>query len=430
MISTAATQDLLDKVREWCGAHLRVESVAEAEELAVTLMRQVGQVIVSEGAQQTAGRASYQGCSVLCACGRKAKFIGYRRRWIATLAGLASVRRAYYHCRHCGQGQAPWDRRQGLTRRQWTPGAKSLIANFCGRMPYNEAVELLALSTGLQVTGFNAEQIVAEVGRQLRELEAQAQAAVQAGAGPEPSAAVERLYIGMDGTSAHIDAAWHEVKTGVIYAGVPNAEGIDEATDSFYVAAQEPAELFGARAYAAAAQRGVEQAAEVVVIGDGAEWIWNLAALHYPQATEIVDYWHACEHIWELRKVLYPAESEAGDRWAHEHFRRLQAEGPTPLRRALARCQPTSAQAQETVRTERGYFDKHRHRMQYPQFRARGLMIGSGPVEAACKIVVGQRLKRAGMRWSGPGADAILAVRCVLLNHQPEQLEVAARLAA
>ena len=196
------------------------------------------------------------------------------------------------------------------------------------------------------------------------------------------------------------------------------------------MAAQEAAELFGERAYAAAAQRGVEQAAEVAVIGDGAEWIWNLAAHHYPQATQIVDYWHACEHIWELRKALYPAESEAGDRWAHEHFRRLKEEGPGPLRRALARCQPTSAEAQETVRTERGYFDKHRRRMQYPQFRARGMMIGSGPVEAACKVVVGHRLKRAGMRWSRAGADAILAVRCALLNHQPEQLEVAARLAA
>ena len=229
MISTAATQDLLEKVRAWCGAHLRVESVAEAEELAVTIMRQVGQVIVSAGLVQNAGRASYQGCSVPCACGRRAKFIGYRRRGVATLAGLAPVRRAYYHCRHCRQGQAPWDRRQGLTRRQWTPGAKSLIANFCGRMPYNEAVELLGLSTGLQVTEFNAEQIVAEVGRQLRELAAQAQAAVQAGEGPDPSVAVPRLYIGMDGTSAHIDAAWHEVKTGVIYEARPDAEGVDEA---------------------------------------------------------------------------------------------------------------------------------------------------------------------------------------------------------
>jgi len=431
MISTAATQDLLEKVREWCGAHLRVESVGEAEELAVTLMRQVGQVIVREGAQQTAGPASYQGGSLPCACGRRAKFVSYRRRWVATLAGLAPVRRAYYHCRHCGQGQAPWDRRQGLTRRQWTPGAKSLIANFCGRMPYNEAVNLLALSTGLRVTEFNAEQIVAEVGRQLRELAVREQAAALSGETPEkPRPAPRRLYVGLDGTSAHIDGAWHEVKTGVIYEAEPDAEGIDEARNCHYVAAQEQAELFGARAYAAAAQRGVEQATETVVIGDGAEWIWNLAAQHYAQATQIVDYWHACEHIWDLRRVMYPQESEAGDRWAHEHCRRLKAQGPVRLLRALARLQPTGEEAQAAVRSERGYFEKHRHRMRYPQYRARGMMIGSGPVEAACKVVVGHRLKRAGMRWSQAGADAVLAVRCELLNHRPDRLTEAAKLAA
>ena len=236
--------------------------------------------------------------------------------------------------------------------------------------------------------------------------------------------------MGLDGTSVHIDAAWHEVKTGVIYEGVADAEGNDEAQNSHYLAAQEPAELFGARAYAAAAQRGVEQAAETVVIGDGAEWIWNLAAEHYPQATEIVDYWHACEHIWDLRRVLYPQASEAGDRWAREHCRRLKEDGPVHLLRALVRLQPTGEEAREAVRTERGYFDKHRHRMRYPEFRRRGMMIGSGPVEAACKVVVGHRLKRAGMRWSGPGADAVLAVRCTLLNHHPQRLTEAAKLAA
>ena len=312
-------------------------------------------------------------------------------------------------------------------------GVKSLVANFCGRLPYAEAVELLELSTGLHVEVFSAEQMVAEVGQQLRALAAQEQAAVLAGEapdGPGLAPAPKRLYVGLDGTHAHIDAAWHEVKTGVIYEGVPNAEGLDEATGSHYVAAQETAEVFGERAYAAAVRRGVQRAGETVVIGDGAEWIWNLAAHHYPQATEIVDYWQACEHIWDLRRALYPEKSEAGDRWAHEHCRRLKAQGPASLLRALARWQPTSEEAREAVRTERGYFGKHRHRMRYPQYRARGMMIGSGPVEAACKVVVGHRLKRAGMRWSQAGADAVLAIRCTVLNHQQEYLDRACKLAA
>jgi hypothetical protein len=431
MNSTPSCEDLLAAVRQWCQQHLHVASVAEAEELALAVSRQVAEVLVDQGLQQTAGPASYEGCSVPCACGRRARFVSYRSRWVVTLAGASEVARAYYHCGHCHTGQAPWDRRQGLSSRQWTAGVKSLVAHFAGRLPYAEAVELLELSGGLRVEEFSAEQIVAAVGEQLRARAAREQAAALAGeAPPGPEAAPARLYVGLDGTHAHIDGAWHEVKTGVTWAGVPDAEGQDQAAECRYVAAQESAEAFGERAYGAAAGRGVEQAREVVVLGDGAEWIWNLAASHYPQATEIVDYWHACEHVWELRAVLYPEGSAAGERWAREHCHALRERGPAGLLRALGRLRPASAAAQEAVRVEQGYFRRHRERMRYPQYRARGLMIGSGPVEAGCKVVVGHRLKRAGMRWSAGGADAVLAVRCALLNREEGPLAEAARLAA
>jgi hypothetical protein len=164
-------------------------------------------------------------------------------------------------------------------------------------------------------------------------------------------------------------------------------------------------------------------------MGDGAEWIWNLASHHFPKATQIVDYWHACEHIWNLRRALYPEESARGDRFAREHCRKLAERGPDSLLRALKRAKPKTMEAAEAVRIELGYFSGHRARMAYPQFRARGLMIGSGPVEAACKVVVGQRLKRAGMRWCRRGADAVLAIRCAVLNKEYCRLDLAAKAA-
>ena len=429
MSSTAATTDLLAQVRTWCQAHLRVGSVAEAE--APTLARQVAAVIVSEGVRQAGGRASYEGCSVACECGRRAQFKGYRGRWLVTLAGSARVERAYYYCRHCHTGQAPWDRRQGLSPAQWTAGVKGLVAHFAGRLPYAASVELLELSTGLKVEEFSAEQIMRSVGEELRTVAAGEQAAVLAGAAVVPAVPpVGRLYVGLDGTHGHIDGDWHEVKTGAIFVGVPGADGVDQATDCHYVAAQETAEAFGERAYAAAVGRGVEQAAEAVVTGDGADWIWNQAARHFPRATQIVDYWHASEHLWHLRRVLYPAASPPGDRWVRQHCRRLYYHGPDGLLRALAKVKPATVEQAEAVRREQGYFTKHRPRMDYPGCRARGLMVGSGPVEAACKVVVGQRLKGAGRRWCQAGADAVLAVRCVLLNNQLEPLTQAARAAA
>jgi len=428
--STSGVADLLSRVRAWSGEHFQVSSVEEAEQLAQAISRQVGEALVAEGVKQVAGKASYEGCSVACQCGRRAKFKGYRARWVMTLCGGVHTERAYYYCGHCRQGQSPWDRRQGLSQQSWTPGVKALVSNFAGRLSYSETVELLALSTGLKLVESCAEQIVAQVGGRLRELSAAEQAGVLAGdVWPLTPTAPERLYIGMDGTHAHIDGQWHEVKTGVIYDASPGAEGVDEAVASQYVAAQEPAEQFGERVYCAAALRGVEQAQEKVVIGDGAEWIWNLAAHHFPGATEIVDYWHACEHIWDLRRVLYAPDNPVGERWAKDHCRRLREEGPGPLLRALSRVTPQSAEARQMVETERGYFTKHQHRMDYPALRAQGLMIGSGPVEAGCKVVVGQRLKRAGMRWCKTGADAVLAIRCALLNHQQPRLQEAAKAA-
>jgi hypothetical protein len=430
MSSTAAVTDLLAQVRTWCETQLRVGSVAEAEALAVTLARQVAAVIVSEGVRQAGGRASYEGCSVACECGQRAKFKGYRGRWLVTLAGTTRVARAYYYCRHCHTGQAPWDRRQGLSAAQWTAGVKGLVAHFAGRLPYAASVELLELSTGLKVEAFSAEQIMRHVGEELRAGAAREQAVVLAGAAAPAAPPVGRLYIGLDGTHGHIDGDWHEVKVGAIFTGRPDADGVDQATDCQYLAAQETAEAFGERAYAAAVGRGVEQVAEAVVTGDGADWIWNQAALHFPRATQVVDYWHASEHLWQLRRVLYPAASPAGDRWVHEHCRRLYRHGPNGLLRALARIKPATPEQAEAVRREQGYFSRHRHRMDYPGFRARGLMVGSGPVEAACKLVVGQRLKGAGMRWCQAGADAVLAVRCVLLNKQLDHLTQAANAAA
>jgi hypothetical protein len=432
MSSTVGARDLLAQlVRAWCRDHLRVDSVEEAEPEAVALMRQVGEVIVAEGVQQTDGKASYEGCSVACECGQRAKFKAYRKRWVTTLAGPVRVARAYYYCRHCHQGQSPWDRRQGLSQRQWTAGVKSLLCNFAGRLTYGDTVELLELSTGLRVEGFSAEQIVASVGQQLRSLSADQQAAILAGeVGPAPAEPPGRLYVAMDGTHAHIDGGWHEVKTAAIYGAVTGKEGLDTATATEYLAAQETAEVFAEGVYCAAVARASEQADETVVLGDGADWIWSQSAHHFPRATEIVDYWHACEHLWNLRRALYATESKAGDRWAHEHCQRLLAHGPGSLRRALQRLKPTTPEAGEALRLESGYFAKHQHRMSYPQYRARGLMIGSGPVEAACKRVVGDRLKRAGMRWSAPGADAVLAVRCALLNKQTDLLTKAAKAAA
>jgi len=417
-------------VGQWVSEHCAVGSVEGAEQIARQVAQACGAAVVEELLPSLGGRASYEKSSRPCSCGRKAKFVGYRTRGVGTLYGVVTVSRAYYYCRHCHRAVAPWDGQQGLDERLWTPHVKALVVQLAARLPYQESVDLLEELLGLRIEDSSAEEVTIEVGQRMREAEAALMAGVQSGeVSPLVSQVPERLYVSMDGASAHIDGGWHEVKTGVIYHGQPGADGIDQAHSALYVAAQEPAEGFGSRLYLAAAQAGVQVAQQVVVIGDGAEWIWNLAAHHFPGAVQIVDYWHACEHVHALAEAYYGPNSPQGKRWAQDHCHDLKTRGPGTLLGALKRMKPKTQTQQEAVRRETGYFTRNKDRMQYPEFRRRGMMIGSGPVEAGCKTVVGQRLKGAGMRWTARGADAVLAARTALLSNRPYLIQSAAKAA-
>ena len=423
-------RDLQAIMAGWMERHGTPEDLGELEELAEEVSRVVGRSVVECGLESSGERRGYRGSSVACECGRKARFVSYRPRGVGTLFGTVSIERAYYHCKHCKTAQVPWDREQGLSRLIWTPRVKALVSQVAARLPYGESVDLLAQLTGFEIEESGAERVVAEVGGRLRAEEGELMSGYDCGEiTPLVAQASDRLYVGMDGTSAHIDGSWCEVKTGVVYDREVGSDGMDVCGDQRYVAAQEYAERFGERLYVTAAQGGVEWAEEVVVIGDGAEWIWNLAAHHYPGAVEILDYWHACEHIYELARVYYGEGNAKGKRWAQDHCRWLKERGPGTLLRSLNRMKPKTVEQEKAIEREWGYFTRNRKRMQYARYRQKGMMIGSGPVEAGCKTVVGARLKGSGMRWSSDGADAVLAIRTALLSRHYDRVQRMAKVA-
>jgi len=430
MISHEQLEDLQAYVENWVREHVGTANLEEAEATADQIARACGAGAVKALVPSTAEKRSHRGAARACACGSELRFESYRERGVGTLYAVVKVRRAYYRCRECGNTRLPWDEEQGLDSRLWTPRIKALLATLASQMSYKDTVDLLSETLGFDIEDSSATEVVGEVGQRLRSHEAARISGYACGElTPLVSGAPDRLYVSMDGTSAHIDNGWHEVKAGVVYEGRPDQDGIDTVHNSRYVAAQETSEQFGHRLYALAAEAGVELARETVVIGDGAEWIWNLAAHHYPGAVEIVDYWHACQHIHDLARVYYGEDNRQGRHWARKHCDALKRAGPKKLLRALVAMQPKTPEQAEAVRLASGYFQRNRERMAYARFRAAGLMIGSGPVEAACKVIVGQRLKRSGMRWSAQGADAVLAARTALLSKTPERIAKAARAA-
>jgi hypothetical protein len=181
-----------------------------------------------------------------------------------------------------------------------------------------------------------------------------------------------------------------------------------------YTASLAEAAPFGWQLCAEALRRGVQVADEVIVIGDGAHWIWNLAEQHFPGATQIVDWYHASQYVWNAATCLHSQGSAARERWAKEQ---LDALWQGHLDDVLAALQPHAGDG-GAVDAAISYYTTQRSRLDYPTYRARGLQIGSGTIESCCKQLVSTRLKQAGMIWSEAGAEAVVAVRAWLKSER------------
>jgi transposase len=144
------------------------------------------------------------------------------------------------------------------------------------------------------------------------------------------------------------------------------------------VGAIETAEEFGKRLYVEAWKRGWSRAAKKVVIGDGAEWIWNLAEQHFPGAVQIVDLYHARQHLWELVRKLHPNDEAKQKAWMRAHQKRLLDKGKIEkLVAAIASLHSRNPEVAEKIRLEADYFRRNAERMRYPKFRAQHLFVGS-----------------------------------------------------
>jgi len=367
-----------------------------------------------------------------CPCGHTARYVELRSKPIVTAVGTAAYLRPYYLCAHCHHGQFPMDVELDVEDTELSPGVRRMLAAVGHEAAFEQGRQQMKLLAGLSVTTKAVERTAEAIGedievRQQHELQRALQLELPIPMGPR----IPILYAEMDGTGIPVvrkesagragkqdgqPAHTREAKLGCVFTQTTvDEEGYpirDEASTS-YVGAIESCEEFGRRLYAEAWQRGWARAEKKVVLGDGAEWIWNQANLHFPEGTQIVDLYHAREHLWSLGAKLYPNDSPAQKRWVMVRKDKLD-EGKIERLVALLRSQAAPALAEdlaEELRTEANYFEDNKERMRYPQFRKQGLFVGSGVIEAGCKTVLG-RLKRSGMFWTVRGANAIIALRC------------------
>lgn len=388
-----------------------------AKELGATLLAGLTALLVPTQPSRT----------VPCPCGQFAAYQRQRPATVTTILGSITLTRPYYLCGACGHGQHPLDGQLGLCAGGRSAGLDDLLALLGATQDsFAEAAAVLERLTLVSLSPNTVRDATEELGTTLVTHQAQ-QVARMAATHERPMAATpspERLYITMDGVLAHLhERGWSELKVGCCYqtSSRPERKRPEQleirAHSLSYVSALLEAESFGDHLWQEAARRGVMEAEEVVVVGDGAHWIWNIAAAQFPQATQIVDWYHASEYVWKAANALWGERELQRTDWAH---RQLEALWEGKVGQVLVELEQ-HAEAGEGVEEALSYYTTHQRRMDYAAYRARGLQIGSGSVESGCKQLVTARLKGAGMIWDAEGAEQVAVVRAWLKSGRWEE---------
>jgi Uncharacterised protein family (UPF0236) len=215
------------------------------------------------------------------------------------------------------------------------------------------------------------------------------------------------------------DGHFREVKTGVLLLPderVETSPGRHSLVRRFLVSCLGDADAIFHRLYGQLRELGWMGAnTTVVIVGDGAEWIWNRATW-FIRRCEILDFWHALEHAWGYARLRYGDGSAQADRWVHQIAEDLRAGKVQDVIARLQRLHPKTAEMRESLAGLIRYYSQNAGRMRYDEYLRLGYGIGSGAVESAHKQVIHARLRQAGMRWSESGARRLLALRLLLLN--------------
>jgi hypothetical protein len=375
--------------------------------------------------------------SICTECGKVMGSQGKRVKHVTTMLGDGELSRTYYECEHCHTHSFPKDEMLGMVGTSFTPGVKRATARLAALESFESTSSLLLELCGINICSKDTERISEAIGEIIQ---SKSSALIKDTMSDSPNIrilqdSVPVMYLEYDGTGIPVvkaetdgragkqadgSAKTREMKVGCIFTqhGVDEKDRpIRDKASTTYFASIEKADDFGSRVYTEAMLRGAGAAERIVILGDGAKWIWNIADLHFPKATQIVDLYHAKEHISKLLKDLTLDDDEF--KVLKDWMYALLDEGDIPQLAALMSLLPAEKQNQrDNVSREIAYFTNNAHRMNYPEFKKQGLFVGSGVIEAGCKNVIGKRLKQSGMHWSVRGANSIAALRCNIISGQ------------
>jgi len=352
---------------------------------------------------------------------------GPRMRWvdrrplgIQGLFGSMQILRDYYFD---GQsGHCPADAALALEV-AYTPALSRLACRAAAQSSYREASRDLFEYAGIAVSERQIQRVVERmapaVGPWLKTQPFKVQTALMYVSGDGTGVPMRKEALaGRKGKQPDGSAKTREVKLGCVFLQTEvDAKGhpIRKEDSTSYIGSFEPAAEFGLLLRQEAQRRGMAQATQLIFIGDGAAWVWELARVNFPTAILILDFYHAAQHLHGLVEAFLGKENGEGKKrlklWKRWLLKDQAAQVVSQAKAELGRALDI-----EEATKEIAYLENNLERMSYGTFRKAGYFIGSGVIEAGCKTVVGKRMKNSGMFWSEEGGQGVLDLRCTLLS--------------
>lgn len=377
----------------------------------------------------------------------------HRRREVASCFGAISFTRGYGFCPDCDEHFYPADAVLGLqARAPASPRVQEICALTALRAPAGQAQEDVRRLTGIDLDASTLHREARRQGERalVRRDDDEQRTQTLAGVAQLSSRAVGMpsaftLVIEIDAwnirerdhwgqTQALRDAGqdagrWHWVYTATIFRldqRATTASGRPIITQRGYVATRRGLESFQRQLYAEALQRGLTTAQLVLILGDGALWIWNIAADRFKEARQRVDLHHVREHLWSLAHQLHGEGTAAAKDWVRPFLQSLeQRNGAVEVIESLEQLHLTLGKIthaqRQAIDREINYFQEHKHRMDYHHGKALGQPVGSGAIESTCSQYQ-RRFKLTGQFWSLSGDEAFLALSTLHRNGRWNQI--------
>jgi len=377
--------------------------------------------------------------SVVCECGARMESKGMKKKEILTILGPVSWSRSMFLCPSCKCVRYPGDEELDVVGTTRSPGLRRMMARAGSRSTFKEGREDLKVYAGITVSAKDVERVAEGAGEDMEAWTKKERETILCRQEPaRPEKTIPVLYVSYDGTGVPMikkevagrkgkqpdgTARTREAKLGCVFTQTnldKNGRPARDDGSTTFVGAIETSDRFGERIYGEAVRRGLSNAEKVVILGDGARWVRNLAQTHFHDAIQIIDLYHAREHISNLSGLCFVADEKQVARWRIRWWTDLDEGGVEKIIRQARDKLPQNSEAKEKAELEINYLSENKERMRYADFRKQGLFVGSGVVEAGCKTVIGQRLKRSGMEWSVRGANAIISLRCTFLSGRME----------